>query len=273
MGAGDSVKARGKGVAGDATPVVIRVQKTAEIVAGHIRGLIVRGELAEGDFLQSEAQLMERFATSRPTLREAFRILENERMISVSRGSRTGARVHRPGVESVARHAGFTLQAEGTTLGDIYAARLAIEPFAAGLAAEGATASKVKQLRAAVAELKKALAEKSLPEYRVLVARFHLAVVDASGNKTLSLMIRMLQGVIERHQARFRDDRSTLAALKGDARDKFYKDAMRSFDKIVDLIEMRDRDGAERHWRGHVATGNKVWLSGYDPKEVVDVLE
>ena len=46
--------------------------KTAELVAAELRRKIVRGELAEGDALPSEAALMAEFAVSRPTLREAF---------------------------------------------------------------------------------------------------------------------------------------------------------------------------------------------------------
>ena len=49
----------------------IRVPKTAELVAAELRRKIVRGELAEGDALPSEAALMAEFAVSRPTLREA----------------------------------------------------------------------------------------------------------------------------------------------------------------------------------------------------------
>ena len=39
---------------------------------------------------------MGQFGVSRPTLREAFRILEAEALISVRRGSRGGARVVAP---------------------------------------------------------------------------------------------------------------------------------------------------------------------------------
>ena len=49
----------------------IRVPKTAELVAAELRRKIVRGELAEGDALPSEAALMADFSVSRPTLREA----------------------------------------------------------------------------------------------------------------------------------------------------------------------------------------------------------
>jgi Bacterial regulatory proteins, gntR family len=44
----------------------IRVPKTAELVAAELRRKIVRGELAEGDALPSEAALMAEFAVSRP---------------------------------------------------------------------------------------------------------------------------------------------------------------------------------------------------------------
>jgi DNA-binding FadR family transcriptional regulator len=106
----------------------IRVPKTSEIVADHFRAQIVKGELNEGDFLPPEGQLMTTLGISRPTLREAFRILEAESLISVIRGSRTGARVHQPSTELVSRYAGYVLQSMGATIGDLYQTRLAIEP-------------------------------------------------------------------------------------------------------------------------------------------------
>ena len=83
----------------------IRVPKVAELVAETIRNRILNGELKEGDSLPAEAQLLEAFGISRPTLREAFRVLETEKLISVSRGSRSGATVHEPKIESVSRYA------------------------------------------------------------------------------------------------------------------------------------------------------------------------
>src|SRR5438094_705925 len=85
-------------------------RRSAVLVAGHIRGQIVRGELEEDDALPSEAALMQRFKISRPTLREAFRILESEGLIDVRRGARGGARVRVPDHDVVARYAGLVLQ-------------------------------------------------------------------------------------------------------------------------------------------------------------------
>jgi len=77
----------------------IRIPKMAELVAKNIRNRILEGDLKEGDSLPPEGKLLDAFNISRPTLREAFRILETEKLISVSRGSRSGATVHTPKIE------------------------------------------------------------------------------------------------------------------------------------------------------------------------------
>ena len=82
----------------------VRVPKIAELVAAHVRRQIVRGELREGDALPPEAALMEQFRISRPTLREAYRVLESEALITVRRGSHGGARVHVPNGDVAARY-------------------------------------------------------------------------------------------------------------------------------------------------------------------------
>src|SRR3546814_11650599 len=61
-------------------------------IADELRQLIVSGELDEGDSLGKETELSERFGASRPSLREALRILEAEGLISGMRGVPGGAR-------------------------------------------------------------------------------------------------------------------------------------------------------------------------------------
>src|SRR3954466_1448701 len=126
-------------VAAGATTV--RSPKTAELVAGTLRRMVVDGQLKDGDFLPNEAELMAHFGVSRPTLREAIRVLEAERLVEVRRGSRTGARICVPGPEVVARPAGLLLELSGATLGDVMTARVTIEPPAARLLAASGTAT------------------------------------------------------------------------------------------------------------------------------------
>ena len=125
--------------------------KTAELVAAELRRKIVRGELAEGDALPSEAALMAEFAVSRPTLREAFRVLESESLISIRRGARGGARVQLPDGNVAASYAGLVLEYRGTTLQDVYDARTFIEAPCAALLAQRRTEHDLARLNEAVA--------------------------------------------------------------------------------------------------------------------------
>src|SRR5262245_53240086 len=121
----------------------------AQLVAEAIRRQIVTGELADGESLPPEATLIEQYGVSRPTFREALRILQSESLISIRRGSRGGARVNAPTIDPIARQAGYVLQYQDTSLGDVYRARLILEPPAAGLLAQASRSTK-KALRAAL---------------------------------------------------------------------------------------------------------------------------
>ena len=267
----EQVRRQRAGETTDDRVAVIRIPKTSDLIAAHIRGLIIRGELREGDFLQPEALLLKHFATSRPTLREAIRILENERLITITRGSRNGARVHRPSVDNVARYAGFALQADGATLGDLYEARLALEPYAAGLAAQRRDPQAIAGVREEYARLCALLEAGESTTYRERLAHFHIRIVDASGNKTLSMMNRLLHLVLAKHQRRFRTE--PMHKQLTVARDELYSTGMARLEKIADLIEAGQRAEAEAYWRAHIEHGNAVWLTGYDRNAVVDLVE
>lgn len=249
----------------------IRIPKTAEVVAAHIRKMIIRGEIREGGFLQPEAVLMEHFGTSRPTIREAFRILENEQLISVNRGSRTGARIHAPSVDSVARYAGIALQAEGTMLSDIYLARLAVEPFAARLLAGTRTGEQLTALNGELDAIYLLLErEGSSATFRIAVMRMHQSIVAAAGSNTLTMISAMLEGIAERHMSKYVAHEP---AAEPESQLRRTRSGLNSFRKLLKLVEARDADGAEAHWREHIKNANATWLVGYDKTALVDVLD
>jgi DNA-binding FadR family transcriptional regulator len=76
-----------------ATQERLRLPKAGELVARHLRNRIIRGELPEGTMLPSEHDLIRQFGVSRPTLREAIRVLESEQLLEITRGLHGGARV------------------------------------------------------------------------------------------------------------------------------------------------------------------------------------
>jgi DNA-binding FadR family transcriptional regulator len=250
---------------GSAMTDAIRVPKTAEIVADQIRRRIIRGDLSEGDCLPPENQLMGSLSISRPTLREAFRVLEAEGLISIVRGSRSGARVHRPRVDNVSRYAGFVLQSQGTTIRDIYDARLAIEPYIAGQLAERCDERDIEQLRSIIAHLVELVESRRYIEFTIGLAGFHKTLVELGGNRTLLFLYNLLEGVVERHQVQMLSRRPVNAkdALRG----------VRSFQRLVDLIAAADQAGAQAHWHAHVVAANKDWIEAKNVDQVIDLFD
>jgi GntR family transcriptional regulator, transcriptional repressor for pyruvate dehydrogenase complex len=100
-------------------------------VADELRSLIVSGELSEGESLGREPDLVERFGVSRPSLREALRILEAEGLITVERGVRGGVVAHEPDKRMTARTAALLLRSRNVSLADVFEARSLLEPVAA----------------------------------------------------------------------------------------------------------------------------------------------
>jgi GntR family transcriptional repressor for pyruvate dehydrogenase complex len=256
---------------------VVRAPKTAELIATLYRRQIVRSELRPGDTLPSEQQLMEQFGVSRPTLREAFRILEAEDLISVKRGSRGGARVTQPSLSVAARYVGLLLQVQGTTIADVYEARMVLEPACARLLAGRRTQHDLADLNACIEELRGAVeagqpgaAQPSVPEpalWSSQAARFHELIMQRSGSKTLAVQGGVLQDIVATHLA--------LALSRDRAREDElanFRRNVRSYEKLVVLVEERDGPGAEQHWRAHMeAAGQRLLREDLQSRSVVDL--
>lgn len=247
----------------------IRTPKTSEVVADQIRAQIVRGELDEGDTLPPEGQLMESLGVSRPTLREAFRILEAEKFISVKRGSRSGAQVHRPRVEVAARYAGYVLQSQETNVADLYASQMATEPYVVR------TLCRLKDNKAIVSDLREyvdylssLVKEGQFDTFTRGVADFHLLLVRSTGNKTLTLINQLLHELMVKHKIEvIRRD-----PVDGSIRKKRLLGAIRSYTKLIGLIEVKEEEAAVAHWRLHLKNAHKAWAGPGEGNRLVDAL-
>jgi len=254
-------------VGGRSNAEAVRVPKTAELVARQIRNAIIRGELSDGDTLPAEAHLIAEFEVSRPTIREAVRILESEGLVTVARGARGGARISSPNYGMIARAAGITLQAKGVTIGDLYEMRTMMEPPAARLVAERNSKAAVPVLREIL--VREEAAMKDRPLFAHHVAEFHKAMIEFAGNQTLIMMWQALAGLIEEHlKLAQRHEVVTDFALV-ERRTRF---GMRSQHKLVDLIEAGDGVAAEAHWREHMIAASKTWLDRVGPNSLVDLI-
>ena len=241
----------------------LREPKMADRVATVLRKMFIRGEITEGTMLPPESELMERFGVSRPTLREAFRVLESESLIEVQRGVRGGARVTRPRRETLARYAGLILEYEGVTLKDVYEARLTLEtPMVVQLAKD--------QDPAVIAELQKIVErEAELPPGGETVDKltdFHAASARLSGNKTLQIVSDMLHHIVEKGNR-------SLQPTEGARAQQAVTRSVKTHRMILDMIKAGEAEQAGALWKKHLQKAEAFVLSGAELSTVVDLLE
>jgi DNA-binding FadR family transcriptional regulator len=232
----------------------VRALKTAELIAVQLRRQIVRGELKPGDALPPEVGLMQQFGVSRPTLREAFRILETESLLNVRRGSRGGARVIAPDLAVAARYVGLLLQIDGTTIEDVFEARVVTEPACAALLALARTEQDLADLRALTDDLEAGIAELSDPDgmSRSTYA-FHALVMERCGNRALAIQGGVLQDIIATHISLALTIERDQALVRAE-----FRRLTKSYRRLIALLEARDAAGASRHWRLHLEGAAKA---------------
>lgn len=213
-------------------------RKAHVVVADQIRQRIVNGELPLGERLPPEDDLTERFGVARTTLREALRVLESQGLITVRRGRGGGPVVTHPDLEPISTALGVVLQLQGTTVGDLDAARQMIEPQIAGqLAADHANAD-LSGLEDAIDLASEAADRGDGKAFGLAAVAVHEALVDSSGNRTLTTLTRLLQGMLREYYSRNMDIVEPALMQR----------AVRGYRKLVRLIDAGDVAGATAHW-------------------------
>lgn len=238
-------------VDGERTPEL----KTGEVVARSVRSKIARGELAPGDRLPPEDELMAALGLARTTVREGLRILESQGLIEVRRGRRGGGRVTRPRVEHLAGPLALNLQLEAVTYRDLDEAAQLIEPMLAGRLARVHTDTDVAALIAVVDRAAAAAKAEDLADFGEAGAQFHHEIVLRAGNITLATLSRLLHELRSKYYVWTSVTTSDRRSLER---------AVRSYRKLVRLIDARDASGAEQHWRKQVAYLGTVSDVDYD---------
>lgn len=168
----------------------------SEHIAHEIRLYVERKGLKPGDRIGTENELAREFGVSRPTLREALRLLAGSHLIQVNQGRSGGIFVSATANESMGRNLSQAiatmLATESVSLHELLETRIYLEVPLAGLAAEHASKETVAEMESAIAA-----AEGHAPasdEFRTADSRFHKAMADAAGN---DLMVAFTSWILE----------------------------------------------------------------------------
>lgn len=226
----------------------------AEQVANVLRTRIVSGDLARDEVLPKQEDLVAEFGVSKPSLREALRILETEGLVRIRRGKFGGAVVQAPPIDSTARNIELALRSRGVQSIEVAAALRYLEPVCAGLCASrpDRATSVLPRLRAAHEAAADAVDD--LRDYTVLSRAFHAELVALCGNETITLVLGALERICSEDAEQWATDVVERGARPGNriADAGYRRDAIQAHATLVQLIEDGDAEGAEQTARRHV---------------------
>lgn len=205
-----------------------------QLAAVALRSMILAGELRPGDRVV-ENQLTETLGVSKPPLREAMRVLEQEGLIV--RTPRRGAVV-----------APLTLH----DVYEIFTLRHSLERLAIDLGVPSRSPARVARCRDAYAALARAAEDGDAAAVTERGFEFHLAVVGLAGHRRIEDAYRALALQLQLCMGMNRQARRSRETLLGDAL---------RHRGILELIESGDTDGLRHELVHH---GDKTFLLDAD---------
>lgn len=191
--------------------------------------------------LPTETDLASEFGVSRPTIREALRLLAAQGLIRTAKGATGGSYITVPTTghlsDSLRSGIGLLAATRDVSLDELMEARLLLEVPAARLAARRRSDGAVEQLRAAIPGKPLALGTR---EQFVHNRDFHAVVFEAAANTLFVIAAGPVFDVLQTHLARSR---------LGSRFHRAINDHHRS---ILAAIEARDEDAAGGEMHDHV---------------------
>lgn len=218
----------------------VKTRRASEEIYLQLREFILSGQLKPGDRLPSERAMMTQLNRSRPTIREALRMLEQGGYIASTHGA-PGAVVEEPLAEMI--------QLNQISLQELGEYRLNNDSTIAMWAAQRRSAADLQQLRQCLQE-----AQASTEDYEHFVdldVKFHSLLAQATGNRVAVIVTQVL-GNVEKETLR----RKMLAISQADRLALEQRILMRH-QIILSAIELGDAEGAREAMIEHSRAANQ----------------
>ncbi len=217
-----------------------------EDIVRQVKALIADGRLNSGDRLPPERELAERFRVSRTSVREALRSLQSRGLIEIQAGE--GAFVRDVSVEALIEPLALVILPHREAVGELFEARLLLEPAIAALAARRAS-------REEIAEMDRILAEQAqeVSRGRTGMAQdsaLHAAIAAAAHNRAIVRIVNALVDLL-------RQSREESLLTRGRPK-RSHQDHRR----ILSAIRRRDEAGAHRAMLDHLEAVEKLVTGG-----------
>ena len=171
----------------------VETKRASEEIFEQVREMILNGEIGPGERLPSERKMMEMLKRSRPTIREAMRMLEREGYVKIIPGS-NGAIVQEVSLDNVVQSLDAVIQYQRISLGNILEFRRVNESAAVCLAAQRRTPEDLKALAQVLAEADSCLADTK--RFIACDVAFHSLIAQAAKNEVFGIIFQVCRNVI-----------------------------------------------------------------------------
>ncbi len=231
----------------------IRRRKLSHEVLDRLLSRITGGELAAGQHLPSERDLMSQYQVGRPAVREAMQALERMGLITITHGER--ARIVAPSARTIIDQIGHTarhlLATSPTSLEELKEARLFFEVGVVRMAAERASEAEIARLRVCLEEHRATAGTVAVPahmdEFLHKDMAFHRQIAAMTGNTIYTALSEaMFDWLAEFHTG--------LVRLHGAE-----QLTIEEHEAIFDRVAARDPGGAAAAMTCHLTRANLLY--------------
>lgn len=227
---------------------VAKQNRVFQDVISQIEEAILSGEIKVGEKLPAERQLKEMFETSRGTVREALRVLEQKGLISIKTGTNGGAIVESVKTEKVSESLDLLIRSQSLSLNHIAQFREDVEGNVTYLAAKNAKTEDLPILKKIVERVETAV-EAGLPmwdDYINADNDFHLELARIAGNPIYISILSTVHDNINRYYDRFLEKE-----------DERMKENYQDMVEILKAVERKESAKAQELARSHVRRFNE----------------
>lgn len=165
----------------------------SEQIADQIRTAVINRDLNSGDKLPSEQDLADQFQVSRPTIRDAIKILSASKLIVTKSGARGGHFVAEINlndlISDISDFITLSLSLEGMTIDEVIEVRETVEMKACSLAALRRTEEDLTALRECLPSKEIVLSDQLFYEQDF---KFHEAIAEATHNRMVIITIKAI---------------------------------------------------------------------------------
>lgn len=196
---------------------------------------ILSGKIKPGDKFPPERDMVADLATSRRSLREAMRVLEQKGMIEIKLGVKGGSFVKAPSTDSVSQGLGLLIRRKKIPVNELAEFRLDLEGTVARRAAQRADDSDIERLKKIVAKAHTLLVSPDIDfhDFQSVDLEFHRALAIAAHNQLYEAVLKIVYENISRYFEKHLDFHS-----------KLFSEHYREMIEMVEAIESRDGERA-----------------------------